>query len=111
ITEHLNELNPTNKTSAEAFAYIEKEIKESIPDLSEKGDAGWYGHFTKTAAQALLAKLYLNAKVFTGQDHWQDCIDACDAVIHSGKYHLDENWNDPFLVHNESSKENIYVIP
>jgi starch-binding outer membrane protein, SusD/RagB family len=111
IVEHVGERNPTNSTPADAFAYIEKEIKESIPNLSEKGDPDWYGHFTKTAADALLAKLYLNAKAFTGQDHSQDCIDACDAVIQSGKYQLDVHWNDPFLVHNESSNENIYVVP
>lgn len=111
IVEHVGELNPTNSTPAEAFAFIEKEIKESIPDLSEKGDQGWYGHFTKTAANALLAKLYLNAEAVTGQEHWQDCINACDAIMQSGLYQLDANWNDPFKVHNESSNENIYVVP
>ena len=45
------------------------------------------------------------------QHHWQDCIDACDAIINSGKYSLDAHWNDPFLVHNENSNENIYVVP
>lgn len=111
VVEHAGELNPTNKTPQEAFAFIEKEIKESLPDLSEKGDAGWYGHFTKSAANALLAKLYLNAEAMTGQEHWQDCIDACNAVIQSGNYQLDARWNDPFKVYNETSSENIYVIP
>jgi hypothetical protein len=111
VVEHLGEANPTNKTPAEAFAFIEKEIKESIPTLSEKGEANWYGHFTKSAANTLLAKLYLNAKAITGQEHWQDCIDACDAVTQSNKYQLDVHWNDPFKVHNETSRENIYVIP
>jgi hypothetical protein len=114
IVEHVSKAGdpgPTNSTPADAFAFIEKEIKESIPNLSEKGDDNWYGHFTKTAAYALLAKLYLNAKAMTGQEHWQDCIAACDAVIQSGLYQLDEYWNDPFKVHNESSNENIYVVP
>lgn len=110
IVEHVGEASPPTRTGQEVFAFIEKEIKDNIPLLSEKGDAGWYGHFTKSAAKALLAKLYLNAKVFTGQEHWQDCIDACDAVINSD-YNLDEHWNDPFLVHNENSHENIYVVP
>lgn len=103
--------NPANNTPAEAFAFIEKEIKESIPDLSEKGDDNWYGHFTRSSAYTLLAKLYLNAQAMTGTDHYQDCITACDSVINSGQYSLDENWNDPFRVHNELSNENIYVVP
>ncbi len=111
VVEHVGGANPTNGTAAEAFAFIEKEIKESIPALSEKGDNNWYGHFTKTAAYALLAKLYLNAKSITGEDHYQDCIDACDNIINSGKYSLDTHWNDPFKVHNENSNENIYVVP
>lgn len=111
VVDSVGVQNPPNNTPAEAFAFIEKEIKESLPDLSEKGDDYWYGHFTKTAAYALLAKLYLNAKSITGEDHFQDCIDACDYVINSNKYSLDANWNDPFLVQNENSNENIYVIP
>lgn len=111
VVDSVGTPNPTNNTPAEAFAFIEKEIKESIPDLSEKNDDNWYGHFTKTAAYTLLAKLYLNAQAIMGEDHYQDCIDACDYVINSSKYSLDENWNDPFLVHNEFSNENIYVVP
>lgn len=111
VVDSVGVQNPANNTPAEAFAFIEKQIKESIPDLSEKGDDYWYGHFTKTAAYTLLAKLYLNAKSIMGEDHSQDCIDACDYILNSGLYSLDANWNDPFKVHNENSNENIYVVP
>ncbi len=110
IVEHVGENSPPTKSGTEVFAFIEKEIKDNIDKLGEKGDAGWYGHFTRSAAYALLAKLYLNAEVFTGEARWEDCIAACDQVIGSD-YSLDEKWNDPFLVHNESSNENIYVVP
>ncbi len=111
VVEHVGISNPTNNTPAEVLAFIEKEITECIPTLSEKGDDYWYGHFTKTAAYALLAKLYLNAEAITGEDHYQDCIDACDQIISSGMYSLDKSWNGPFKVHNENSNENIYVVP
>src|SRR3954452_7044366 len=114
IVEHVSKAGdpgPTNSTPADAFAFIEKEIKESIPNLSEKGDDNWYGHFTKTAAYALLGKLYMNANSIIGEDHYQDCLDACNNIINSDKYALDAHWNDPFLVHNENSNENIYVVP
>ncbi|MBA4168140.1 MAG: RagB/SusD family nutrient uptake outer membrane protein, partial [Chitinophagaceae bacterium] len=111
IVEHVAEQNPPTKTSAEVFAFIEKEIKDNIQYLTEKGDANWYGHFTKAAAHTLLAKLYLNAEALTGTAHWEDCIAECDSVISSGKYSLDEHWNDPFLVNNENSNENILVVP
>ncbi len=111
IVEHVGGANPANNTATEVFSFIEKEIKESIPALGEKGDDNWYGHFTKTAAYALLAKLYINAESIIGVNHYQDCIDACNYIINSGSYSLDANWNDPFLVHNENSNENIYVVP
>ena len=111
IVEHIGERNPPNRPSAEVFAFIEKEIKDNIPALGEKGDDNWYGHFTKSAAQTLLAKLYLNAEAFTGTPRWDDCIAACNEVIDSEKYELDESWNTPFLVHNEGSSENIFVVP
>src|SRR5437868_10976972 len=75
IVEHVGVPNPVNSTAQEAFAFVEKEIKESLPTLSEKGNENWYGHFTQSAANALLAKLYLNAKAITGEDHYQDCLD------------------------------------
>ncbi len=111
IVEHVGKVGdpgPANSTPQVVFAFIEKEIKDNIQYLSEKGDDGSYGHFTKGAAYALLAKLYLNAQSFTGQEHWQDCISACDNIK---GYSLDTHWNDPFLVDNENSNENIYVIP
>jgi len=111
IVEHTGVINPPPSPSADVFAFIEKELKENIPLLGEKGSAGWYGHFTKSAARALLAKLYLNASVFTGKDRWQDCAATCDEIISSGNYQLDEHWNDPFKAHNELSNENIYVVP
>lgn len=111
IVEHIGEQNPPTKTSAEVFAFIEKEIKDNIGFLSEKDDPNWYGHFTKTAAQTLLAKLYLNAEAFTGTPRWDDAIAACDQVINSNKYTLDATWDAPFFVHNENSTENIFVVP
>ena len=110
IVETVGEPNPPTQPSEEVFAFIEKEILENIPKLSEKGDPGWYGHFTKSAAQALLAKLYLNAEKFTGTARWEDCIQACNAVL-AANYSLDPEWNDPFRVNNEFSDENILVVP
>jgi hypothetical protein len=39
-------------------------------------------------AHALLAKMYLNAEVYTGAAKLNECIAACDAVINSGKFSL-----------------------
>ncbi|WP_233219328.1 RagB/SusD family nutrient uptake outer membrane protein [Adhaeribacter arboris] len=111
IVEHVGDPNPPTRPAAEVFTWLEKEIKDNIPLLSDKGETGWYGHFTKNAARALLAKLYLNAEAITGTAHWQDALDQCNAIINSGEYTLDAAWNTPFLAHNEDSQENIFVVP
>ncbi len=111
VTESLSESNPTNRPRAEVFAWIENEILQNRDMLGEKGEGNWYGHFTKSAANALLARLYLNAEVYTGTPRWEDAIAAADLVINSGKYTLDATWDAPFKVNNQHSNENIFVVP
>lgn len=112
IAVDLNTPNLPSSPRAEVFEFIEQEIKNNIGNLKKKGDADWYGHFTQSAAQALLARLYLNAEVYTGTPRWDDCLAACNAIIEGDEpYSLDDNWNDPFLINNEGSKENILVVP
>ena len=80
------------KSRAEILAYVENEIKENLPTLSQEVSAKTYGRATQSFAHALLAKLYLNAEVYTGTPRWAECIEACDAVLNSGKYALEEDF-------------------
>ncbi|MEO6230256.1 MAG: RagB/SusD family nutrient uptake outer membrane protein [Ferruginibacter sp.] len=77
-----------NTPSAQVFSFIESEIKASLPDLSDVNDITTYGRPTKYMAQALLAKMYINAQVYTGTPKWNECIAACDAIINAGKFSL-----------------------
>ncbi len=70
-----------------------------------------YGRTTRWFAQAMLAKIYLNAAVYTGTARWADCITACDAILSSNKYLLENNFFANFFIANEGSKENIFVVP
>lgn len=101
----------TNSTRDAAFKFIEKEIKDNIDLLPANVDASTYGRMTKWAAFSLLAKLYLNAQVYTGQARWADCLKACDSVINAGVYSLSPGYFDNFSPNNESSVENIFVVP
>lgn len=111
IVVEVGEPNPPTRPRAEVFEFIEKEILENIDALGEKGGAGWYGKFTKTAAYTMLARLYLNAEVYTGTARWNDAITAADYVLNSGLYNLDPTWDAPFKVNNAQSQENIFVVP
>ena len=65
---------------------------------------------TRYMGFALLAKLYINAEVYTGTPQWTLAGQYCDSVI-SGPYSLAANVSEPFKVNNEKSSEIIFSIP
>jgi hypothetical protein len=74
-------------TRAQYYSYIEKELKELENQLAAPGQ-NKYGRVDKVAAWLLLARLYLNAEVYTGTAHWQEAKDYAEKVINNGYYHL-----------------------
>ena len=101
---------PDQNTRKEVFDFIIKELKESIPDISDKVDVSTYGRMNKYVAHTLLAKMYLNAKVYTGEEKWDECIAYCDSVINGGKYIIEPNRKTVYATQNEGSKEAIWAI-
>lgn len=101
----------SNRPRAEVFAFVEKELKDNLSGLSPQVSPLTYGRVTQWFTQALLAKLYLNASVFTGTQRWTECITACDAILNSNNYSLEKSFLDNFKIANEGSRENIFSIP
>lgn len=101
---------PAQNTRQEVYDFIVSEIVANIDKLSETVGGEFYGRFNKLAAYSLLAKVYLNAEVYTGVSHWEECIQACDQVINAGKYILEANQSDVFATNNENSKEIIMAL-
>jgi hypothetical protein len=101
--------NGGTKTRAEVYAFIEKELTESIPSLTA-GKA--YSRMTQDAGNMLLAKLYLNAGVYKGSPEWQKALDVVNKVIASkNAYALSASTLSNFIVQNQGSGENIWTIP
>lgn len=101
---------PKQKSRAEIFDFIVKEIKDNINNLDAAPSATNYGRITQGAANCLLAKMYLNAQVWLGQAMWSDAEKACKAVIDSKYYSIEDVYDTNFDVNNNTSKENIFVI-
>lgn len=104
---------PGNSSREEVYAFVEQELLENLPMLQKTGpaDESTYGRVNYYTAMAALAKLYLNAEVYTGTPQWQKAIDACDEIINSGMYALTPNYRDNFSVNNKGSSEFIWAIP
>lgn len=74
----------TNSPRAAVFSFIEDQLKSAIPDLSTVSGGAMYGKPNRYTAYAILAKLYLNATVYTGSARLNDAITACDSIINAG---------------------------
>ena len=98
---------PKQTTRAELFNYIESELKAIEGELGEPRFE--YGRADKAAAWTLLAKLYLNAKVYTGAEKNTECITYCNKVINAG-YTLAPDYANNFLADNNTSPEMIFPI-
>jgi starch-binding outer membrane protein, SusD/RagB family len=114
ITEYGDFTPKSNSPRKDVFNFIEKEVKDNLPYLSPASGVSTYGRANKYTAFALLAKMYLNAEVYTGEQRYNDCIAASDSVINSGSYAIEprNSYLKMFYPNNgPSMKEFIFAIP
>ena len=87
FTEHVVAEAGERYTRQQYFDFIEKELKAIENELGAAGTMT-YGRVDKVAAQLLLARLYLNAEVYTGTAKWNEAKEYAQKVIDNGYYHL-----------------------
>ena len=91
------------------FDYIEKELIAIDGELAPAKTIE-FGRVDQAAAWALLARLYLNAKVYAGKDMYTQAITYSKKVIGAG-YTLSNNYGQLFMADNDKQKnEFIYAI-
>ena len=128
---------PQQSERSEVFRFIFRELQDVLPFLPEdhsNKEGKYYGKITRPVANFLLAKLALNAEIYTyddwtggyahrpsgkdiffkvdgkQMDAWQTCIHYCDELALED-YALEDDYAFNFSTHNESSRENIFTIP
>ena len=107
-------LAPPQVTPKDAFTFIETELLDAISNLGQKGDVDVSANrWTKAGAASLLARLYLNGKVYTGDDHFSDCAQISQKIIDGeyGQYAVENRWDAPFDYNNDKSDETIFAFP
>lgn len=107
-SDAVGSFTPPRYTSSQIFSYIESELKAIDSDLMDRSEAE-YGRATKAAAWTLLAKMYLNAEVYTGKAHYTDCITYCNKVINDG-YSLESDYSKLFNADNQK-RTNEIIFP
>lgn len=99
---------PYKITREAIFDSLVTTVEQNLPALKMQ-DTKYMA--TRYMAYALLAKLYLNAEVYTGTPQWEKASAYCDSIIEKGPYVLENSVNGPFKANNENSSEIIFSIP
>lgn len=106
--------SPVQASPQATFDFIEKELKEAVVDLGKKGDNGMVtSRWSQAGAMTLLSRLYLNSKVYTGVDRFEDCAKVCQEIIDGkyGTYEIASKWDAPFDWNNDLCAETIFAFP
>ena len=105
---------PKQNSRTEVYNFVVKDIIDNIPFVSADNNLVTYGKFNQWAGHALLAKMYLNAGIYTGTPAWDKCILECNTIINSTAttgFVLEANQKNVFLTENQNSKEIIFALP
>lgn len=101
----------------EIFDFIEKDLKEALLELAKKtslgGNGKLEGQWTQAGAAALLVRLYMNAKVYIGEDHFADAEQYAQDIVDGkyGTYAVADRWDAAFDWDNENCDEVIFAFP
>lgn len=99
------------------FDFIEKELKDALPDLVKKASLGGNGNiegqWTQAGAAALLVRLYMNAQVYVGEDRYADAEKYAQDILDGkyGTYAVADRWDAAFDWDNDKCDEVIFAFP
>ena len=78
-------VNPDQISRADLYAWLEEELKDLVSNSALPDKNGTvYGHANKSVAKFILAKLYLNAEVFTGKAAYDKCAAVLTDLMDDG---------------------------
>lgn len=99
---------PNQISRADLFDFIESELLDIEDDLVAPRQ-NEYGRMDRATDWMVLAKLYLNAEVYTGEKRYTDVITYTKKVIDAG-YELEDEYRLLFLADNNNTKEIIFGV-
>lgn len=101
---------PKQISRSDLFTYVESELKGAADSGLIAPRQNQFGRADQAAAWALLARIYLNAQVYTGTARYTDAITYCNKIIGAG-YSLHKDYTKLMLADNKNNTdENIFVI-
>lgn len=93
------------------FEWIETELKAVLEEGKLKDySTSTYGMVTNQMAQTILAKLYINAEVYTDTPRWNDALTYAKLVSSHANLKLEDNYQNLFCADNHRSQEIIFAL-
>lgn len=108
VTENSSTGAPNQIERADLYNWIESEClsllgsESGLPDANKSSST----RMDKGVVSMILAKLYLNAEVYTGKAEWKKCADMCESIMGMG-YKLHADYADLFCADNNKCSEEI----
>jgi len=102
-----NDKTPARSTQEEIRQRLERDLISAIPLLPTRKAlliSGNVGRATQNAARAILAKVYLNEK------NWSGVLGQTTAIINSGDNSLDTPYDQIFTEANEYGNESVFEV-
>ena len=110
--------NVSEKETAAGDGLHSSDKRKTVQEQSVKAGEVYlctYGRMTKPVVNTLLAKMYLNAEVYTGTPMYDQAVSYANKVIHEGGFGLEKNYRNLFCGENHLSplhgNEIIFAIP
>lgn len=91
------------------FNYVVSELNDIEPELKAPGQ-NVYGRVDRVADWFLLARVYLNADSWIGQNKYKEAYEYAKKVIDDGTYPLARDYREIFLADNNTCKEIIWPL-
>lgn len=99
--------NPQQIERKDLFAWLENDLLDLVPSLKAPR-TNEYARADQATAWIILAKMYLNAEVYTGVPRYTDAITYCNKII--PYYQLDNNYQHLFMADNHTAQGIIFPI-
>jgi hypothetical protein len=111
VTDFTSTELPSQSTRQQVFDFVVKELTEVTPQLSTATGVATYGRINQWAAKGILARVYLNAGVYTGTAQWDKVLTLTQDIIAANKFQLDPTYKATFSRTNDQSKEIVFSVP
>ena len=102
---------PEQSSRQEVFDFVISEFTAALPNLSKESNTTTYGRMNYWAAIGIMARMYLNAQVYTGTPQWNKVLELTQEIISSGRFQLANTYREPFSRTNHNSKEMVFAVP